>query len=141
MGLAFPVPGMMERHWTPDPMPEEFAGIRRGYKRALEAAQQAQMKVNPSGKRYVDYWIGRLESGAGYIDTVESVRRAAIAEAAGDFAEALGHAETALAAARRALESCVRVAGDRSDLGAIAIMNEYVYRFLKARIGDLARKV
>ena len=37
-------------------------------------------------------------------------------------------------AAREALEAYARVAGDRSDLGAIAVLNEYVYRPLQAKV-------
>ena len=49
---------------------------RQGYQRALEAAQKARAKTKPEGRSYVDYWIGRLEFGMGYLDTIAAVRRA-----------------------------------------------------------------
>src|SRR5262249_31194985 len=52
-------------------------------------------------------------------------------------AEALRHAETALATMRTALEAYARVARDRSDLGALATMAEYVDRPLKAKVAQL----
>jgi len=38
---------------------------------------------------------------------------------------------------RQALASYARVANDRSDRGAIAVMNEYVYRPLQAKASRL----
>jgi len=140
LGLTFPVPGMMMKHWKPGPLPAELVSDRQGYQRGLEAARRARMRAAPHGRKYVDYWIGRLEFGIGYLDTVEAVRRAASAEAEKKPQDALRHAEEALAAARRALEAYAHVAQDRSDLGAIAVMNEYVYRPLKARIQELVSR-
>ena len=137
LGLTFPVPGMLTKHWTPQPMSDELVEDRQGYQRALDAACRAREKAQPSGQSYVDYWIGRLRFGIGYLDMIASVRRAAIAEANGQPAEAIQHAETALATARQALEAYADVARDRSDRGAIAVMNEYVYRPLKEKIAAL----
>ncbi len=72
---------------------------------------------------------------------ISAVRSAAIAEADGKIAEALQHTETALATAHRALEAYVRVTRDQSDRGAIAVMNEYVYRALKAKVTALQKKI
>ncbi|MBM3890272.1 MAG: hypothetical protein FJ388_14250, partial [Verrucomicrobia bacterium] len=139
LGLTFPIPGMMMSHWKPNPMPAELKKVRPGYQRALAAARRAQGKASAAGRKYTDYWVGRLEFGIGYLDTIEAVRRAATAEAAKKPAEALQHAETALATARRALEAYARVAGDQSDRGAIATMAEYVYRPLKAKVAQLQK--
>ena len=146
LGLTFPVPGMMMKHWTPRSMPAELIEDRRSYERALAAARRAQAKVHiqphsssevASSSSYVDYWVGRLEFGIGYLDTIEAVRRAATAEDDEKLSEALMLAETALATARRSLESYARVARDQSDRGAIAVMSEYVYRPLKAKLAEL----
>ena len=53
-------------------------------------------------------------------------------------AEAAEHAKTALRIAREMLEAYARVARDRSDLGAIATMTEYVYRALKQKAEALS---
>jgi hypothetical protein len=137
LGLTFPVPGMILKHWAPGPFPPELAADRRGYQQALEAARRALAKSRPAGKRYVEYWVGRLEFGIGYLDTIEAVRQAASAEAGKKPAEARQHAERALAAARRALEAYARVARDPSDRGSIAVMAEFVFRPLQKKVAQI----
>jgi hypothetical protein len=87
----------------------------------------------------VDYWVGRLEFGIGYLDTIEAVRQAATAEAEKKPA-ALPLAKKALETARQALAAYARVARDQSDRGALAILNEYVYRPLQAKVAELKGK-
>ncbi len=137
LGLTFPVPGMIMKHWTPTPMSEALKEDREGYRRALEAATRALRRASPEGRSYVAYWVGRLEFGIGYLETVEAVRLAAIAEADGDTEEAVANARRAVESARVALEAYARVVRDRSDLGAIAVLNEYVYRPLRAKVREL----
>ena len=138
LGLTFPVPGMIMKHWTPEPMSAELLATLDGYQRALDAAKQAQSKSSPKGRGYVDYWVDRLEFGIGYLETIRAVRRAAISEEAKKGTETWRQAETALATACRALESYARIACDQSDRGGIAVMNEYVYRPLKAKVEALS---
>jgi len=138
LGLTFPVPGMIMKHWTPQAMPEKLLDVMHGYQRGMQAAQRARAKSTECGLAYVDYWIGRLEFGAGYLDTAKTVRAAASAETAKKPQEALRHATAALAKARHALEAYARVARDRSDYGAIATMGEYVYRPLKEKVSNLS---
>ena len=139
LGLTFPVPGMLTKHWTAQPMSDELVEDRQGYQRALDAAYRARSKTQPSGESYIDYWIGRLKFGIGYLDMIAAVRRAAIAEADGKSLDAIQNAETALAIAREALEAYAEVVRDRSDRGAIAVMNEYVYRPLKEKVAALQK--
>jgi len=139
LGLTFPVPGMMMKHWTPGPLPPELVADRESYERALEAARHARPQAtSEEGRAYVEYWIGRLEFGIGYLDTIEHVREAATAESAGDGSEAARCTEAAVESARKALEAYASVARDRSDLGAIATMNEYVWRPLREKAAALA---
>jgi hypothetical protein len=140
LGLTFPVPGMIMSQWTPSPMPAELVEDRAGYQRALDAALRARTKIAPADEAYVDYWIGRLRFGIGYLDTIEAVRAAATAEAAHNAPEALRHAQRALALARQALEAYAGVARDQSDRGALATMAEYVYRPLKAKARELEQQ-
>ena len=139
LGLTFPVPGMLTKHWTPQPMSNELVEDRKGYQRALDAAHRAREKAQPSGQSYVDYWIGRLRFGIGYLDMIAAVRRAAIAETDGKSLDAMQNAETALATAREALEAYTDVIRDQSDRGSIAVMNEYVYRPLKEKVAALQK--
>jgi hypothetical protein len=137
LGLTFPVPGMLTKHWTPQPVSDELVEDRQGYQRALDAAFRAREKAQPSGQDYVDYWIGRLRFGIGYLDMIAAVRRAAIAEADQRPTEAIRQAKIALATACQALEAYANVVRDQSDRGAIAVMNEYVYRPLKDKVAAL----
>jgi hypothetical protein len=137
LGLTFPVPGMILKHYNPGPLPAELAETRLGYGRALEAARRALAKAAPGRQAYADYWVGRLEFGAGYLDAVELVRRAATADSESKAKEARQHTEAALETARRAIDCYARVARDQSDRGAIAVLNEYVYRPLKAKSAEL----
>jgi len=140
LGLAFPIPGMIMKHWQPEPMPEKYTEAREGYQRALAAAIRAHEKTPNKKHAYVDYWIGRLEFGIGYFDTIEAVHRAATAESASKPTEAHKLAQEAVAKARAALEAYARIARDQSDRGAIATMNEYVYRPLRAKVRQLSNK-
>jgi len=147
MGLAFATPGMFTQHFQPGAMPETYASIREGYRRALAAVRRAAAKTRPGGKPFVDYWIGRMQFGVGYFDCIEAARHAATVEAqaskakdSGDAAlaqrkraEAAEQWNRALEISRRMLEDYAQVAVDQSDRGAIAVLAEYVYRPLKAK--------
>ena len=100
-------------------MSDELVEDWQGYQRTLDAAYRAQEKAQPSGQSYVDYWIERLKFGIGYLDMIAAVRHAAIAEANEQPAEAIQHAETALATARQALEAYADVVRDQSIVGQL----------------------
>ena len=36
LGFAFAVPGMMMKHWIPEPMPDDLVEDRRGYQRSKQ---------------------------------------------------------------------------------------------------------
>jgi hypothetical protein len=71
------------------------------------------------------------------MNALDEVRSAGAAEAAGNQTVAMHHAERALDDATRALTAYAAVARDRSDIGAIAVMNEYVIRPLRAKVALL----
>jgi len=148
LGLTFPVPSMMMKHWAPGSLSSELAEDRKGYRRALSAVQKAPEPSRPEGKDYINYWIGRLNFGIGYIDTIEAVRKAATMEQAakekGDTSsyhvlrtEAIEQTKAAVEVARQALEAFAKVAKNQSDRGALATMAEYVYRPLKQKVEEL----
>jgi len=139
LGLTFPVPGMLMKHWVPNPISSQLVEVRQTYQQALKTVKRARKKVQKRGEKYIDYWIGRLEFGIGYLEMIFAVRQASIAETNGKPAEANHHAKIALEFACRALASYANVAQDRSDLGSIAVMNEYVHRPLKAKISEMNR--
>jgi hypothetical protein len=138
LGLTFPVPNMLLQHWRPDPFAAELAADRSAYQRALDAARRALTQTIPAGKPYIDYWIGRLEFGIGYLDTIEQLHAAA-AESEKKPAEAARLAETALATFRNALEAFARVARDQSDRGTLATLAELAYRPLRDKVAALKK--
>jgi len=148
MGLAFPWPGMVTiQYWHPRPfekiLPEDVAG----YRRALAAVRKTPTPSRPEGKAYVRYWEKRLEFGIGYLEAIQTVKQAAIAEKAahdakdsGDtqgYQDSLGaamrHAEAALRTMVRAIDTFAEVAKNRADAGAVATMGEFVYRPMKRK--------
>ncbi|MFB3902004.1 MAG: hypothetical protein ACE15E_00990 [Acidobacteriota bacterium] len=137
MGLTFPVPGMIMRQWTTSPTPKEFLRIRERYGAALQAAERARRKAHPSGRGFVEYWVGRLTFGTEYLHLVQAARQAAKFEAEHNLQQAQRCAETALNHARRALQAYARVAHNQSDKGALAILNHYVYFPLRAKTMSL----
>jgi hypothetical protein len=137
LGFAFTVPHMMLQHWKPRPLSPELKSVTVSYQAALEAARRVLRKTQPSGKGYITYWIGRLEFGVAYMQMIEAVRAAATAEAAKDNSRALSEATRALELIKVGLTAYAGVVRDRSDKGAIAVMNEYVARPLQAKVAGL----
>ena len=151
LGLTFPVPSMITKHLTPGPMSNELVKDRDGYQRALAAGRRAVEKSNDRGRPYVAYWIARLEFGIGYIDCIEAARQLADAKSALELAQGEGNeeviavrrraavtrAQVALQIARDMLDDLASVARNRSDVGAIAVMNEYVFRRLQEQLAQL----
>jgi hypothetical protein len=140
LGFAYTSPQMMRQHWKPGRLTPELESVSTHYQSALDAARAALGKTRPTGKPYVTYWIGRLEFGVDYMATVAAVHRAATAESEHDYAAAIKEAEVALKLSTKSLEAYTRVARDRSDKGAIAVMNEYVFRPIRAKAGELKGK-
>jgi hypothetical protein len=132
-------------------MPKELAQDREAYRRVLAAVRQVPTPPHEAGREYVQYWIGRLEFGVGYLDALEAVTRAATAEkvaadarqrsdaqtATLQLAEALQQAKLAQSTAFQAVEAFAKVAKDQADRGAIATLAEYVDRPLKRKVEEL----
>ena len=58
-----------------------------------------------------------------------------------DYSRALKHAQEGLGSLRRGLEAYARIARSQTDRGAIAMLGEFAYRPLKAKIAELTRLV
>ena len=139
LSFAFPVQGMMMKHWTAHPLEKEILAVQKVYQEALSAVQSARENTAPENRQVEDYWIGRLNYGIDYIEATRLLHEAAIADSQGRRLVALKHTQGALAKARAGIESYARIAADQSDRGAIAMMGELVYRPLKSKVGDLRR--
>lgn len=148
LGLTFPVPSMITKHFSPGSLSKDLVQDREGYRRALAAANMAREKSSDRGRPYVQYWIGRLKFGIGYIDCIEATKQLANAKSQLELAqEKANEAEVAdrhrdvAACAEKALQTSVdmlnwlaSVARNQSDRGAIAVMGEYVYRPLRKQV-------
>jgi hypothetical protein len=127
---------MVMKFWEAGPPPAYLVEVQAQYERALEAARRAQTKSTPGGRWYPEYWVGRLEFALGYAQTAAAVQRAATAEAAHNPTECRKETEKALRILRQATEAYARVARTRSDVGAIAELDEYGDRALKAKLAE-----
>ena len=139
LGLTFPIPGMIAKHFRKGPLPKALAEDRDGYRKALASFQKAHAKAK-RGRTYTNYWVQRLKFGIGYINCIEAARQLTDAKAALAKAKKAGkgvaaakqqarkQAKKAMAISREMLETFGKVARNRSDVGAIAVMVEYVYR-------------
>ena len=136
--LAFPAPNMIMKSWIPERFPSELEEVREGYVRALDLARSAARKSESNGFSYPKYWTGRLEFGIEYLNAIESLRNAALAEDAGRPEDALRHTQTASEQMRVGIEAYAEIVWDQSDRGAIAVLNEHVYKPLQAKIAELA---
>jgi len=118
--------GMLMKHWAwkEGPIPAYLNDAHQGYSQALAAARNARSRATPAGHEYLDFWIGRLEFASQYVDAVHAVQRSAAAYRARNRADAVKGMDDALAFLRRGLEAYVRVARSRSDLAAIALVNQ-----------------
>ena len=141
MALSFPVPQMMMWHWDEVNVPAEQSEAADHYLRAYQAALKALPKCeSQAGSEYVFYWIGRLRFGMAYMQAVEAVRRGGAAETGGDVKTALSEARSALEAVWSGLREYASAARDLSDRNAVAVMNEFVYRPLRAKVRELQEK-
>ena len=134
-------PGTLMKYWRPGPVPTYLEAVRSGYERALSAVRRAQSRSTPAGRSYLDFWQGRLEFAVGFTDTVRNVHQAGAAEMVNDYSRSLKHAQDGLGSLRRGLESYARIASSQTDRGAIAMLSEFSYRPLKAKIAELTRLV
>ena len=151
LGLTSPVPSMITKHLTPGSLSDDLVQDRNGYRLSLAAARRAWEKSSERGRPYVEYWIGRLEFGIGYIDCIEAVKHLANAKSELELARegadetlisvkhrvALAAAEAAFQISSNMLNTLGSVARNQSDRDAIAVMNEYVYRRLQEQVQQL----
>jgi len=135
--IAVPVPKMLMRQWKAGPVPDYLEENRKNYEQGWKAAQRAVSAATPKGKTYAEYWAKRMEFSVKYVMAVESVRRAATAEAAHQTGQAVEETTKALATLRESIEAYAAVARNQTDRGAIALAVEYGYRPLEKKLSEL----
>jgi hypothetical protein len=137
LGFAFPVPGMMTKHYASGGLSADIKQDQKLYRQALKHMEQAQQRSRPAGREYIDCFVGRLRFAVRYLDAADAFGATATAEKANNLDEARRHADVAYTAIREALEAYVATVKDHGDLGAVALMNEYCYRPIRDKRKEL----
>lgn len=133
LGFAFAIPDMFMKHWKPEPLAPELVAAGRHYKAALDIVQPLVAHMETARTSEPCYWRGRLRFATGYFEAVEALSAAAQADASGDHASAASLLDASLGALTEGLTAYAEVARDQSDRGAVAILNEYAVRPLRAK--------
>ena len=153
-GVGFPYPGLMQRHFD---MGRHFAGAQEPHEQLLHARDRyarvrdlvrvALEKTRAEGRGRLKYLLGRLDTCALFMETAFTVEAAGLAYRAAQKGRAdrdpdvvtrhLNAAAEHIAKAFRLGKKCIRahsdIVRDESDVGLLAAMNEYMYKYLKAR--------
>ena len=129
---------------------EAIDRIRLQFERALTKLRRARQVVTQQGKPRVDFWIKRTEFGLGWLEL--GVKAADLGQLLGPALKegtplpegqqrtALKAADELLRHARELIEIIVTDARHIGDLGQIASLNQYVYKYLKDLRSDLANR-
>jgi hypothetical protein len=132
LGFAFPVPGMVMKHYaTSAPPPAWWGEARELYTQAMVEVYRAHDRSLAPGRPLLFYYAKRLEFAVEYLTSIEALRQAAQAKAAGESEEVVSHLESAVEAMYNGTGALGEVARSNSDRGLIAVLNEYGYRPLQ----------
>jgi hypothetical protein len=138
LGFAFPIPNMVSCHWERNEPAQGMAEVLFDYERALDWAKRARIKSAEKGAWFIDYWIGRISFGIGYLNMTEMVYDGGRAFASGNVTLAKDNIRQALFLALEAGASYAGSARDCSDIASVAVFNEYGIRYLKRKLEELS---
>jgi hypothetical protein len=128
LGFAFPVQGMLMKHYRANPAPEWWEKLNQSYTQAMVELYRSHDAAHPRSRQLLFYWAKRSEYVLEYLSCVQSLREAAIAKKSGDKDSAIEHLETAMEQLYNAIDTLSDIARDPSDRGLIAVLNAYAYR-------------
>ena len=128
IGFAFPVPGMVMKHYRDRPVPPWWTEVKRLYNEAMIEMFRGKDRARLAGRPFILYFAKRAEFGVQYMTSVEALRLAAQAKAKGDNEKMLEQLEIALEAMYNGIDALRTVARDNSDRGLIAVLNQYGYK-------------
>ncbi len=132
LGFAFPVEGMLMKHYRAEPLPAWWEEMTEHYTQAMIELYRSHDATHPRGRKTLFYYAKRSEYVLEYLGCVKAVREAAIARQAGDLDTAIEQFETAIESLYNALDTLSDVARDPSDRGLIAVLATHAYRPLIA---------
>lgn len=133
LGFAFPVKGMMMKHDRPVPLPKWWPQLIEHYNQLTIELYRAHGAIDPRARKLLFYYAKRAEYSLQYLGAVQAVRESALARKAGDSEQAIEKLEAAVESIYNGITSLADVAGDQSDRGLIAVLNQYAYRPLLAK--------
>jgi murein L,D-transpeptidase YafK len=128
LGFAFPVQGMLMKHYRANPAPEWWEKLKQSYTQAMIELYRSHDAAHPRSRQLLFYWAKRSEYVLEYLSCVQSLRKAAIAKKSGDKDSAMEHLEMAMEQLYNAIDTLSDIARDPSDRGLIAVLNTYAYR-------------
>lgn len=113
-----------------------WSSAKDHYLNAMNEMYRANTRAREGGRAYTLYWARRCEFAFEYMNCIEAVRKAGIAEQTNDTATQITELEKAIESLNNALNAMAAVARSNSDGGLIAVLNENGYRPLKKKLAE-----
>jgi len=136
-GFATLGPDMVMKHYAAaEAPPEHWQKLQDLYVGAMNEMYRAHDRSQPRGRPYLRYYCKRLEFAVEYVASVQALRRAGAAKAAGEQETHVAELEKATESMYNALSALAEVARDSGDRGAIAVLNVWGYRPLQQALAD-----
>ena len=131
-------PDMVMKHYAAaEAPPERWQKLQDLYVGAMNEMYRAHDRSQPRGRPYLRYYCKRLEFALEYVGSVQALRRAGAAKAAGEQETHVAELEKATESMYNALSALAEVARDSGDRGAIAVLNAWGYRPLQQALADI----
>ncbi|MDA1015278.1 MAG: hypothetical protein O3A00_12600 [Planctomycetota bacterium] len=121
LGFAFPVPGLLMKHYQQKPIPDWWKEAEDAYTQYMIELYRAHGAIDGGAKHMLFYYAKRGEYVLEYFAAVKAIRAAAIAKQAGDTEKALEHLEAAIEQTYNCINTLSDVARDQSDRGLVAV--------------------
>ncbi len=119
-----------------EPPPSWWGSIRDDYLNAMNEMYRANTRAREGGRAFTLYFARRFEFAFEYMNCMEAVRKAGIAERKIDTSTQIAELEKAIESLNNALNAMAAVARSNSDRGLIAELNEYGDRPLKRKLAE-----
>ena len=119
-----------------EPVPASWGAARTDYLNAMNEMYRANTRAREGGRAFTLYLARRFEFAYEYMNCIEAVRKAGIAERQKDTATQIAELEKAIESLNNALNAMAAVARSNSDRGLIAVLNEHGYRPLKKKLSE-----
>lgn len=124
-----PTPNVVLKNYaSSEPPPEWWGKARDNYLNAMNEMYRANTRAREGGRSYTLYFARRFEFAFEYMNSIEALRKAAIAKSKGDADTQIAELEKAVESMNGGLNAMAAVARSQSDRGIIAVLNEYGYR-------------